>query len=303
MCDLRQLLSNNPDDGLGAGPTLDLVDAVASPCGQLDEDRAGRKHDAAWVLDGATPVRASEAGTPQSGAVQLVAHADAALRRCLDAPTVRDAVRASLVDVRESFFVDWAAAFPGRPDRTLLPSACLAFVRVGERAGGLQLEHLLLGDASIVVHGAGGTVVVGGDEGLDQEQRHLAAVGAGQALEARLRERRATMNTPDGYWIYADEPAAADHALSGTVPVAEGDLVLLASDGFARLVDMFGRYDWPALLETAVADGLDALVDELRAVERADRDRTRFPRIKRSDDATAVLLRVTAGSGGVTDPA
>jgi hypothetical protein len=42
----------------------------------------------------------------------------------------------------------------------------------------------------------------------------------------------------------------------------------------------------------AMNDGLAALAEELRAIEEADAQGRKFPRFKKSDDATAILLRV-----------
>ena len=48
----------------------------------------------------------------------------------------------------------------------------------------------------------------------------------------------------------------------------------------------------PAALVDAAAQGLQPLFDRLRAVEDADPHGARHPRFKKSDDATAMLLRV-----------
>jgi hypothetical protein len=44
-------------------------------------------------------------------------------------------------------------------------------------------------------------------------------------------------------------------------------------------------------MDAVVARGPQALIAELRALEDADADCIRFPRIKARDDATAVLIR------------
>jgi hypothetical protein len=76
------------------------------------------------------------------------------------------------------------------------------------------------------------------------------------------------------------------------MPVAPGARVLLASDGFLALASDYGRYTPDTLFAAAESRGLAALGAELRAVEAADADGVRFPRFKRSDDATALLLAV-----------
>jgi hypothetical protein len=66
--------------------------------------------------------------------------------------------------------------------------------------------------------------------------------------------------------------------------------VLLASDGFLALASDYARYTPETLLAAAAARGLGTLGEELRAVEASDPEGLRFPRFKRSDDATALLL-------------
>jgi hypothetical protein len=66
----------------------------------------------------------------------------------------------------------------------------------------------------------------------------------------------------------------------------------LASDGFLALVSDYGAYSADSLMAAALDKGLAALGDELRAIEAADPDGARFARFKKSDDATAILLRL-----------
>ena len=69
-------------------------------------------------------------------------------------------------------------------------------------------------------------------------------------------------------------------------------LVLIASDGFLALVSDYGAYDMQGLMAAVAEKGLAALGEELRAIEDHDPLGEKFPRFKKSDDATAILLRV-----------
>jgi hypothetical protein len=72
----------------------------------------------------------------------------------------------------------------------------------------------------------------------------------------------------------------------------DGALVLIASDGFLALTTDYGAYDMPGLMAAAKSKGLATLGAELRAIEKTDPLGEKFSRFKKSDDATAVLLRV-----------
>jgi hypothetical protein len=72
-----------------------------------------------------------------------------------------------------------------------------------------------------------------------------------------------------------------------------GSTLLLASDGFLALASDYGAYGADGLMAAAMEKGLDALGQELRAIEAADAGGDKFPRFKKSDDATALLLRLS----------
>jgi hypothetical protein len=65
------------------------------------------------------------------------------------------------------------------------------------------------------------------------------------------------------------------------------------TDGFAALTDRYGVYEPAALVKAAIARRPTRTRRELRAIELADAAGSRHPRFKQSDDATAILLRLT----------
>ena len=108
-----------------------------------------------------------------------------------------------------------------------------------------------------------------------------------------LRKGRNRVNTPEGTYLFGPEVIAADHTDSQRLDIAPGAHVLLVSDGFLALVSDYGRYDLGGLVEAAKTTGLPTLMQELRDIEDKDPDGGQFPRFKKSDDATAVLVKVT----------
>lgn len=66
----------------------------------------------------------------------------------------------------------------------------------------------------------------------------------------------------------------------------------MTTDGFLALASDYGRYDIAGLIEAAKKDGLPTLMRDLRDIEDEDPDGRQFPRFKKSDDATAVLVKV-----------
>jgi hypothetical protein len=106
------------------------------------------------------------------------------------------------------------------------------------------------------------------------------------------RQSRNRQNTAEGSWAFSPDPACAAHVKALTFDAPEGTDILLCSDGFLALATDYGRYDIDGLMAAALGRGLRPLLEEIRSVEDADPQGRLFPRFKKSDDATALQLRV-----------
>lgn len=115
-------------------------------------------------------------------------------------------------------------------------------------------------------------------------------VRKGEALEV-LRRGRSKHNTPGGQvWTLGLAPQAGDHVSSLSLEAPEGSLLMLMSDGFAALAEMYLHHSPGELVAAAAETGLAPLLGQLRRIEcEEDPFAERFARFKRSDDATAIL--------------
>jgi len=176
------------------------------------------------------------------------------------------------------------------------PSAAVGMVRLRDS----WAEYLVLGDVSVVLDTTTGISVVS-DERVSRTamaERRAAdgyPLGSEQKNLALVRMKRVELagrNRAGGYWIAAADPAAARHALTGRI--AAGDLRRFAvlTDGAARIVTLFGELSWRELLDAAQRDGPEAVLRRVRAAERSDPGGVRWPRNKRSDDATLAVTTV-----------
>ncbi|TKK90243.1 hypothetical protein FDA94_06610 [Herbidospora galbida] len=149
------------------------------------------------------------------------------------------------------------------------PSAAVAIVRVS----GDGLDHLVLGDAVIVLDRPGGPPIVTTDPrevaiGRIYEAR-LAAITPGSDEHRRLLgELRAHRNRPGGFWVARDDPRAADEAVTGRHPIADLSAAALLSNGAGRIVDRFELTDWPGTLAFLASAGPGAVIDQVRQAER-----------------------------------
>lgn len=94
------------------------------------------------------------------------------------------------------------------------------------------------------------------------------------------------MNQPGGYWILGTDPAAADHVDQMVLEPMPSDGFALASDGFLRLIEVFGVADAADLLAIDAEQDFDAQLARLRALESEPGSLTKYPRIKLHDDVS-----------------
>jgi hypothetical protein len=120
----------------------------------------------------------------------------------------------------------------------------------------------------------------------------LDSAGHAERVRYTVTRRQQLINTAEGYWIAAANPAAAYEAVTGTAPLRGPDRVrraALLTDGASAAVELFALVDWRSLLDVLTKDGPRELIRQVRVAENADHDGHERPRYKRYDDATAAI--------------
>lgn len=184
------------------------------------------------------------------------------------------------------------------------PSAAIGAVQITDD----RLRYLVLGDVSIVIDTTSSGPVVVSDQRVsttaaaERAEADRWPIGSDQKAAALLKMKPvelAARNVEGGYWIAAADPSAAKQAIVGEVPLDEVKRFAVLTDGAARYVDLFRLGDWAAVLRILESSGPDWFINHLvRPVEAADPLGVRYPRNKRSDDATAVYADLTATEDG-----
>lgn len=172
------------------------------------------------------------------------------------------------------------------------PSSSIALLRRGRE----QIDYLSVFDSVIVLATTSGPKVVTDlrSDAYAQEEHKATtrhAIGTPehrQAVSNLVAAQRPFRNRRHGYWVAGSVPEAARHAITGSVPLVTVSQAAILSDGASCLVDRFGAGDWTWLLERLRIDGPDRVIDQVRATEDSDPLGERWPRYKRSDDATIV---------------
>jgi serine/threonine protein phosphatase PrpC len=248
--------------------------------------------NAAVVLDGATPLGdglmpgpSDAAWISHFGARRILAH----LR---EGDGARKALRAALADTQKSF-----EALRRMPPQDVWQTPCASVMLAAQIEEGL--EFLWFGDCAALLKQEGGAVQIVG-ETLDKRAAEAAraqklsqekgqpSTDRAQFIDA-LRATRNRINSGT-YWLFSPDVKAASHVSRRVIKTAPGAMLLLASDGFLALASDYGAYSADTLMAAALDKGLAALGEELRAIEAGDTGGAKFPRFKKSDDATALLL-------------
>lgn len=242
--------------------------------------------DLVVVLDGAT-VR-TESGC---------SHGPAWYARKLGAAIISHAAARSrtLHDILAEAIEDVAALHIGTCDLSdpAAPSAAAAIVRVE----GEKVRYLVLGDVTVVADLDGEVVSVTDDrvsatalsERQEADRHPIGSIEKTAALTRMKTAELAAKNRDGGYWIAGSDPRAVDHAITGEWSTESVHRMAVLTDGAARLVNMFRpNLSWWAVLEILRHNGPERLLEDVRLAEYNDREGARFPRNKKSDDATVV---------------
>lgn len=272
--------------------------AMATAAGDsgMNEDWAGTLPGAAVVLDGVSaPV---ETGC-RHGTRWYVAQLGSRLLAHLatEGQPLRDVLAAAISETSLVHASTCDLSHPGTP------AAAVAIVRFAQ-----GVEYLVLADTAVVID-QGGRVLPVVDHRVDtvaaearaETMRHpVGSAAHAQAVAQLSRTQRQVRNQPGGYWVAASNPAAAAEAIVGTVPLTDVDMVAVLTDGATGVVDR-ELASWRQLLDVLVSEGPHGLIAWNRRVDQSDPDGQRWPRYKRSDDATAVMIRLAECVSGARE--
>lgn len=262
-----------------------------------NEDHFGCTYRAAWVVDGVSalhPIKVGEDSAPRWFArclsenlhIELSAH-----------PTLStlDLLNRSL----QSCITSWrAAGMDGKP----YPAATLAMVRVMNS----EIELTSIGDCSIRYQSSEGKIVVFADRSVEPFEKkttnrlrslqaehsdlpHRALV---KMLKESMQDNRRHLNQTGGYNALTLTALEAKNVVSITLSAQDASHFLITSDGFSRYSDLLGIGSDQQLFGAAGTRDLHDLLKEIRQTENQDAECRKHPRVKKSDDATAIWVEI-----------
>lgn len=272
---------------------FDAVSLAGAP-GRPNEDRWGQAAGRVWVIDGATGL-GDRLLAGESDAAWVAQRANESFIRHAGI----DETSAMLARVAD----DLAAAFSAErlrdpAERWEVP--CASFIMLTRREAGYEVAHL--GDCRCLVEMNNEELRIFGATAVTEAAESETASGYPSTREgarysspealSMLRAGRALYNQPGDAGVLVPGADFLPFVSYAAVDAPASGRALLMSDGFAAFSLRYRAIDDRAFLAAAWEAGLLPLAERLRAIEtREDPDGLRFPRWKRSDDATAVLCQ------------
>ena len=280
--------------------SLAISDSGSDAGGTHSDDHWGAVSTAVWILDGATALsRERLFPAAPSDAHWFVSVVDSELRNADWSTATRPLLQSVMERVHRRFHLEAVAPME---QVSLWPVASFALIRACEG----RVEFVNLGDCRILwrppdgraVQSFGSSRLTELDGNVVREIERLHREGytsnevVRQAVLPTIKANRKLKNTPEGYWVLDVTGEGVAHAQATMVGATDVETALLCTDGYYRLVDTYRKRTDQSLLSDSIAIGVSAMIRELREIERMDEDCLEFPRIKPSDDATGVLVRV-----------
>jgi serine/threonine protein phosphatase PrpC len=180
-------------------------------------------------------------------------------------------------------------------ERHRLWSTSMAVVRLT----GDRLEYCQTGDALILfIHTDGSYRFVTPDSDIDRETLHLwresedqTSASIQEVLAEQIKQVRLQMNV--SYGVLNGEPEALDFLRHGYEELEGISDILLFTDGlFLPRENPLEDGDWDSFVNLYLQDGLRAVRDRVRALQRKDPTLKKYPRFKMHDDIAAVALKL-----------
>lgn len=272
---------------------------ITSKGGNINEDIFGVCHHGAWVLDGSTGLTKVNVTKSDSDAMWLVKQWNEYLYKNINNDmNLYEIIHAGIAHTKENF-----RKLQGRNklDYIDLPSSSISIIRYNHE----YLEYFILGDCCILYKDSDRVQRIYDDRVSRLDKRVIERITEIRetkkvsALEARLmcledlKRNRQLKNTREGYWVLGFDEEAVCHALTGKLAVHNKINICMITDGFSQYYDTFNLAENEAeFFKKLENEDVKDLLLQMRRVQDMDEFCEKYPRLKKSDDATLVYLEL-----------
>lgn len=262
----------------------------------INEDAVFVSKNFACVIDGATGLSTERITDCESDAKWFAVKIRDYLATHLKGRDIPSVLEDALNYVNNEF-----KKFNGAHDLKFMPSAAISIYQIV----GDKIEYFVLGDCSILFRYKDDTIEHFHCEDLEKldkqnlkllkeraKRNNIDVVKARPLIQLDLERVRSLKNKVDGYWILSDSLEAVRHGIHGVIDKTKVKDILLTSDGYAQIYELFKAYTTSELFEEVQYKTLAKIYDELYTLQENDKSCNKFTRFKLRDDASAIYVRL-----------
>lgn len=277
------------------------INSITHSYKAFNEDIYGSIDNCCWILDGALPLNNVNVTDHSNDVVWVVEWWNEYLKENLKQmdKSICDILEEGIDALNEVFgkFVDIDSL-----DKLDRASSAIAILR----KNGSTLESYVLGDTGINLMKKSGDLETLVDEKIEdfdnqvinmifnnrERQDEITYKGyTDEELEV-LRNNRMKMNNEDGYYILEHDRQAIRQGIYKECEASEINEILLMSDGFSAIHNKYNKLSLKDLFHACHNEGLEAVLHQIRQIEKDDLEFQRHKRLRQHDDATAVHIRI-----------
>lgn len=252
-----------------------------------------------WILDGATGLNTKNLTTGKSDAQWYVKKWDEYLKlnlKDLERPLTQ-IVSDGIDRVKDAFYKECGLSNIEKIEK---PSSTIALIRKVEN----RIEYFLLGDCTLLVKDTNGQVNRIKDNSIEKfdtaainamkkniEIKGMSFQQARKDVNDILIKNRMLKNTYEGYWILEFEKEAVKHSVYGSIDIKELSSMLVMSDGYAAVCDLYKYFDEDELIYNIEKKGIEYIYNVIRKIEEEDYECKKYLRFKKGDDASAIFAK------------
>lgn len=256
--------------------------------GVWNEDRLLVSDNIIGVIDGATPIHKLQYKNYHTIAEWMV-NSFVEKFKCYSNKSVhgyKSICREIINELAEDIYIKSLQEF----DKPCFTSATVTI-------NGPKIECEVIGDSYIYVYLRDGRIVEITDARVELYAQKTVKIAnearklngdVERAIEHQKIENRKMMNAKGGYWVVGFKGPFEKEFVEENFPLADIKKILICTDGFGRIMKEFALTTISQIFESNIS--LRKLLEMLREYEDKNYGDEQFPCVKKSDDATAVMM-------------
>ncbi|MGV8984237.1 hypothetical protein [Clostridium sp.] len=268
----------------------------------FNEDILGYTSKAAWVLDGATGYFNNRIPNYNSEAEWYVSEWNKYFYSNIDnmEKSLKQILLEGMKEIKQKYY---SIVNCENIEEATLPTATIAIIRIESN----YINYYVLGDCIVAIkENESEDIKIITDNRIGklenrviesivkiQKEKNVGIKYARNQVIGLLKENRKLKNTDSGYWILGFDEKAINFGIQMKIKINKSTEIMLMTDGFYRIIDTFSHYkNTSQLIEDVKQKGLNYIYNIIDEYENKDSECIKYPRTKKSDDSTAIYLKL-----------